>query len=270
MRIGSQQVKIAGATVLLTGATGGLGAAIARRIHHLGGRLILTGRRVEELNALAEELEARSILADLSVSEDVERLSAQAGHVDILIANAGLPAAAPLTHLTPEEIDRAIDVNLRAPVMLARALVPSMIEARRGHIVFVSSIGGRAAVPGNPLYHATKFALRGLAGGMRIDLRADGVGVSCVLPAFIRDAGMYAQSGARLPPGIGTRSPGDVADAVVRVIERNRASADVSPFSLRLGALFWDLAPDVAAAVAARLGSRDIAVTYERALRSKR
>ena len=263
-------MQIAGATVLLTGATGGLGAAIARRIRERGGRLILTGRRAEELGDLATELKARSILADLAVHDDVERLAEQAGHVDILIANAGLPAAAPLTHLTPEEIDRAIDVNLRAPAMLARALVPGMIDAGRGHVVFMSSIGGRAAVPGNPLYHATKFALRGLAGGMRIDLRADGVGVSCVLPAFIRDAGMYAESGARLPPGIGTRSPGDVADAVVRVIERNRATADVSPFSLRLGALFWDFAPDLAAAVAARLGSRDIALTYERALQSKR
>jgi short-subunit dehydrogenase len=260
------QVQISGATVLVTGATGGLGSAIARRIHERGGRLILTGRRDEELSALAQELDARSVLADLAVRDDVELLAAQAGPVDILIANAALPGAAPLTHLTPDEIDRVIDVNLRAPVHL----VPAMIDAGRGHIVFMSSIGGRAAVPGNPLYHATKFALRGLSGALRIDLRADGIGVSCVLPAFIRDAGMYAESGASLPPGIGTRSPGEVADAVVRAIERNRAEIDVSPLSLRLGAFFWDLAPDLSAAVASRLGSREIALTYERGLRAKR
>lgn len=243
---------------------------IARRLSERGGRLVLTGRREKELATLAAELDARSIPADLAVRGDVDRIVAEAGRVDILIANAGLPAAAPLTHLKPGEIDRVIDVNLRAPVMLARALAPGMVEARRGHIVFMSSIGGRGAVPGNPLYHATKFALRGLAGGLRIDLRAEGVGVSCVLPAFIRDVGMYAESGARLPPGIGTRSPQAVADAVVRAIERNRAQIDVSPLSLRLGALIWDLAPDISTAIAARLGSRQIALDYERGLRAKR
>jgi short-subunit dehydrogenase len=270
MRVGSQQVQISGATVLLTGATGGLGAVIARRVRERGGQLILTGRRAEELSALAAELDARSIVADLAVREELERLASEAQGVDILIANAALPAAAPLTHLTPVEIDRVIDVNLRAPVMLARALVPGMVEARRGHVVLMSSIGGRAAVPGNPLYHATKFALRGLAGGLRIDLHADNVGVSCVLPAFIREVGMYAESGARLPPGIGTRSPEAVADAVVRAIERNRAEIDVSPISLRLGALIWDLAPDISTALAARLGSKQIALDYERGLQAKR
>jgi len=263
-------VQISGSTVLLTGASGGLGGAIARAIDARGGRLILSGTRLEALETLAGELGARALRADLSVREDVLRLAAEAGDVDILIANAALPAAAPLTHLSVDEVDRALDVNLRAPAVLAHSLLPGMISRRRGHLVFVSSTGGRAAAPGNPLYHATKFGLRGLAGGLRIDLRSSGVGVSCVLPGFIRQAGLFAQSGAKLPFGVGTRSPEDVAAAVVRAIEQDRAEVDVSSLSLRGGALLWALAPDLAASIARRLGSEQIASTFEHALREKR
>jgi short-subunit dehydrogenase len=263
-------VQIAGSTVLLTGASGGLGAAIARALADRGGRLVLSGRRDEVLEPLAAELHARAISADLSAEAEVLDLAERAGEVDILVANAALPAAAPLTHLSLAEADRAIDVNLRAPVVLAHALLPGMVARGRGHLVFISSTGGRAAAPGNPLYHATKFALRGLAGGLRIDLRDSGVGVSCVLPGFIRDAGLFAESGARLPFGVGTRSPQDVARAVVDVIERDRAQADVSSLPLRMGTVLWALAPDLAARLASRLGSQEIASTYEHALREKR
>ena len=263
-------MQIAGSRVLLTGASGGLGAAIARGLHERGARLVLTGRRHEALAALAGEVDAETIVADLAVREDVDRLAREAGPVEILIANAALPAAAPLTHLSPQEIDRALDVNLRAPLVLCRALTPAMIQARRGHVVLVSSLGGRVATRSNPVYHATKFGLRGLAGALRVDLRDHGVGVSCVLPGFISEAGLFAESGAKLPFGVGTRSPRDVADAVARAVERNRAEVDVSPLSLRLGAVLWSLAPDAAGALADRLGSGEIASTFEDALREKR
>ena len=109
-----------------------------------------------------------------------------------------------------------LEVNLRAPVALARALIPGMIDRGAGHLVFISSLQGKAATPAAPLYLATKFGLRGFALGMREDLRGHGIGVSTVFPGFIRDAGMFATSGVRLPPGVGTRSPEDVADACSR------------------------------------------------------
>lgn len=263
-------MKIAGSTVLLTGASGGLGGAIAEALHARGGRLVLSGRRAEVLAPLAARLDGRAIAADLSDPEDVLRLAREAGEVDILVANAALPAAAPLTHLSLEEVDRALEVNLRAPIVLARVLLEGMLARGRGQLVFISSTGGRAAAPGNPLYHATKFGLRGFSGALRIDLRGSGVGVSCVLPGFIREAGLFAQSGAELPPGVGTRSPRDVGEAVVRAIERNRAEVDVSSLPLRGGALFWSLAPDLASRMAQLLGSEQIASTYEHALREKR
>jgi short-subunit dehydrogenase len=268
--VGSQQVQISGSTVLLTGATGGLGRAIARGLRARGAQLILTGRRQDVLDALAGELGARAVAADLSLAEDVGRLAEQAGEVDILVANAGLPAAARLERLSAEEVDRALDVNLRAPVALARALLPGMLDRGRGHLVFVSSIAAKSAAPGNPLYHATKFALRGLAAALRVDLHASGVGVSSVLPGFISDAGMYAESGAKLPPGVGTRTPEDVARAVVEAIEHDRGEVEVVSPLLRAGTMLWALAPDFASSLARRMGSEQIARTYEQAMREKR
>jgi uncharacterized protein len=263
-------VQISGSTVLLTGATGGLGHAIARALNERGGKLILTGRRREELESLAGELGARWIEADLDAPAEIERLAGEAGAVDILIANAALPAAARLESLSLGDVDRVLEVNLRAPVALTHALLPGMIGRGRGHLVFVSSSGGKACGPGNPLYHATKFALRGLAGALRIDLHGSGVGVSCVLPGFIRDAGLFAESGAKLPIGVGTRTPQDVGRAVVRSIERNRAEVEVSTPFLRAGTIFWNLAPDLASAISRRMGAGEIARTYEQTFSDRR
>jgi NADP-dependent 3-hydroxy acid dehydrogenase YdfG len=270
MGIGSQLVRISGSRALLTGASGGLGGPIARALVAAGAQLVLSGRGEEQLAALAEELGAEVLLADLASSEQTVELAQRAGDVDLLVANAALPAAARLEQLTLQESERAIDVNLRAPVLLAQALLPGMLSRRRGHMVFMSSIGGLAAAPGNPLYHATKFGLRGFAGAMRIDLHGSGVSSSCVLPGFISEAGLFAESGASLPRGVGTRTPRDVADAVIRAVEDDVAEIKVAPLGLRAGTVFWGLAPDLAASSARRLGSEQIAATYEQALREKR
>jgi uncharacterized protein len=264
-------VKISGSTVLLTGATGGLGQAIARAVSRQGGKLILTGRRTDVLAPLAAELEgAHTLAVDLSDGAALDALVEQAGEADILIANAGIPAAGRLESFTRDEVDRTLDVNLRAPVMLAHGLLPGMLKRRRGHLLFMSSIAGKTAVPGNPLYHTTKYGLRGFAAALRTDLHESGVGVSCIFPGFIRDAGIFAESGVKLPPGAGTRSPEDVASAVVRAIEENRGELDVAALPQRAGALLAVLAPDLAAKVVRRVGGRDIASEMEQALRDKR
>ena len=161
--------------------------------------------------------------------------------------------------LTPEQIDRMLDVNLRAPITLARALAPVMSARGRGHMVFISSLSGKVASPASSIYSATKFGLRGFALGLRADLQPAGVGVSVIAPGFINDAGMFAKAGVKLPPGVGTRSPQDVAAAVIKAIEHNRAEVDVAPLSLRAGAAFASVAPGLAAAASRRLGSDGIA-----------
>ncbi len=256
-------------TVLLTGASGGIGRAIARAVAPLAGELILSGRRTEVLDPLAGELGARVIAGDLSVREDVARLAEQVGRVDVLIANAAVPAGGLLGDLSQEQIDRMLEVNLRAPIALARALTPGMVERRRGHVVFMSSLQGKATTPVSSVYCAAKFGLRGFALALREDLRDHGVGVSVVLPGFIREAGMFAESGVTLPPGVGTRSPQDVAAGVVSAIERNRAEVEVAPVGLRLGTAVAAVAPALSAAVSRRLGSDRIAARIVAGQRAK-
>jgi short-subunit dehydrogenase len=261
---------LAGANVLLTGATGGIGHAIARALSSSGAILVLSGRRADVLEPLAREVSGRAIACDLSVAEGPDRLVEEAGEVDVLVANAALPATGVLTDLGQDEVDRMLQVNLRAPIALARALAPGMIERRRGHMVFMSSLSGKTANPASSVYSATKFGLRGFALGLREDLRLHGVGVSIVLPGFIREAGMFADAHVELPRGVGTRSPEDVAAAVLEAIEHNRAEVEVAPLSLRLGAKFASVAPGVAAVASRRLGSERIAADLAEGQRDKR
>jgi short-subunit dehydrogenase len=263
-------LKLAGKTVLLTGATGGLGHAIARALSARGGNLILTGRRAEVLEPLAAELGARALAVDLNDPAEIDRLIAESGEVDVLIANAALPGTGRLESFSMEEIDRALDVNLRAPMALAHALAPPMLKRGSGHMVFMSSLSGKAATPGTALYNATKYGLRGFMLALRADLHGTGVGVSGVFPGFIRDAGMFADSGVSLPKGVGTRSPEDVASAVVRAIERDRAEVDVAPLTLRASTIFAGMAPELAARVGRRLGSDEISNAMGESQREKR
>jgi short-subunit dehydrogenase len=256
--------------VLLTGATGGIGQAIARALDERGARLLLTARRAEQLERIAAELGGRpeTIAADLTY--DSAALAERAGAVDVLVANAALPASGPIDDFSPEQIDRALDVNLRAPIQLTRALVPGMVERGSGHVVLVSSLSGKVASVGSSLYSATKFGLRGFASGVREDLHGTGVGVTVVFPGFVSDAGMLADSGVRLPRWVGTRKPEAVADAVVRGIEQGRAEIDVAPLTLRAGALAGSLAPGMFARVQRRLGSAELSNAIAAGQRPKR
>ena len=256
--------------VLVTGATGGIGQAIARAFASRGATLLLTGRRTDVLAPLAEQTGGRALACDLASRPDLERLIADAGDVDVLVANAALPASGPLLDYAQDDIDRALEVNLRAPIALARALAPGMVERGRGHLVFISSLQGKAATPNSSLYVATKFGLRGFALALREDLRAAGVGVSVVMPGFIRNAGLFADSGATLPFGVGTRTPEQVAGAVISAIERNRAEVDVAPPAMRIGAVLAGLAPELSAAVSRRMGSHELSAAVAKAQAEKR
>jgi short-subunit dehydrogenase len=245
--------------VLLTGATGGIGTAIARAFADRGASLVISGRRSEILDPLAAEVDGRAVACDLARRDDLERLVAEAGEVDVLVANAALPASGVLTELTQDQIDRMLEINLRAPIALARAIAPQMIDRGSGHMVFVSSLAGKAASPASSIYSATKFGLRGFALGLREDLLPHGIGVSVVLPGFISDAGMFADANVELPRGVGTRTPEHVADGILRAVERNRAEVEVAPLGLRLGASFASVAPALAASVQRKIGGGKVA-----------
>lgn len=262
--------EIRGARILLTGASGGIGQAIARALAARGATLTLTGRRAEVLEPLALELNGRALAVDLADRDVPERLAADAGDVDVLVNNAALPASGTLDDYSLEQLDRALDVNLRAPIVLAKLLAEPMARRGRGHLVFISSLSGKSAQPGGSLYSATKFGMRGFALGLREDLRDSGVGVSTIFPGFIRDAGMFAESGVELPRGVGSRTADDVAAGVVRAIEQNRSEIDVAPLSLRAGAAIAGLAPELAGNVSRRLGNTKISSQLAAGQRHKR
>lgn len=265
-------MNLHGRTALVTGAAGGLGQAICRALAARGARLIVSGRRAETLEPLAAEVGGRVLIADLADRAALEPMLAEAGRIDVLVANAGLPADGPLDDYSVAEIDRALDVNLRAPILTAQALLDGMRERGEGHMVFVSSLLGKFATPGTALYSATKFGLRGFAMGLRADLVGTGVGVSTVFPGFIRDAGMFAQAEVDLPRGVGTATPSDVANAVVRAIERNRAEIDVAPVSMRLATAVASVVPGPAATLNRRVGADEISaqISGSEAHRSRR
>jgi short-subunit dehydrogenase len=228
-------MDLAGRTALLTGATGGLGRAIATALASKGATVVLSARKADALESLAAGLPGhghKTVVADLADPQAAEKLAAEAGEVDVLVANAGLPGAGWLADFTPEQVKRALRVNLEAPMLLAQALFPGMIERGRGQLVFISSLAGKAASPRSSIYNATKFGLRGFALGLRSDLAPKGVGVSLVSPGFIREAGMFADSGAK-PAGMGTGTPQGVAAAVLRAIERDKVEVTVAPLRQR-------------------------------------
>jgi uncharacterized protein len=263
-------LRIRGATILLTGATGGLGRALAEELAARGAHLVLTGRRTTELEALARRTGGRPIVADLADPAAVEALAATAGPVDVLVANAAVPASGPLLDYSPAEVDRVLAVNLRAPIALAHRLAGPMVERHRGHLVFLSSLSGLVASPGNTLYSATKFGLRGFAFGLRQDLGASGVGVSVVSPGFVRHAGMFADTGVGLPFGVGTSSPGAVARAVVSAVEHDRAEVLVAPLPLKLGTRVGAAAPALAAWFQRAAGADGVAARVVAAQRHRR
>ena len=239
----------------MTGATGGLGRAIARALRDAGCSVVVTGRQRSVLDEIAAEVGGRAVVADLGQRSELTRLLDETGPIDIAVMNAALPGSGPLQEWEPGQIDRLIEVNLSNPIAMTRALLPPFLDRRKGHFVYISSLSGKVASKGAPLYSASKFGLRGFAHALRADLRGTGVGCSVINPGFVRDAGMFADSGTKLPLGMRTVSPGRVTDAVLKAIRTDRAEIDVAPLSLRLGAIIGSVAPGISAAAQARFGA---------------
>ena len=251
-------VNLNGARVLLTGATGGIGHAIARALHARGAQLILTGRRTDVLEELAAEVGGTTIACDLSDAAAVTKLMDEVGDIDVLVANAALPGVGAMVDYTEEGIDRDLDVNLRAPIVLTRWATKQMLPRGTGHIVLIGSISGRATSPLSSMYNATKFGIRGFALAHRDDLHGTGVGISVVEPGFVSDAGMFADSGMPLPKGVKAVAPDQVAAKVVRAIDKDLGEVMVAPTSLKVLSAVALVAPGLASALGRKAGAADI------------
>lgn len=225
-------MRISGQGVLLTGASGGIGRCVAMELARRGARLALAGRSENRLIDLAERIRAGGAFAatlpcDISAPEGPSHLARSAvdalGTIDILINNAGLSRFAPLAEEEEARIRRLVEVNLTAPMLLAREVLPGMLQRGHGHIVNVGSAFGSIAFPQFSVYSATKFALRGFSEALRRELAGTGVTVTYVAPRTtdtpmntpaIRD--FITQTGAAMDP------PEMVARVVADAIEDDR------------------------------------------------
>ena len=185
-------LSLAGATVLLTGASSGIGAAAAPVLAGRGATVVLTGRRRERLDALLASLPGdghAAIAADLAAPGSPEEVVAAAvaavGPLDVVVHNAGTPMRRHVTALSLEEVDTTLAVNTLAPVRMTLATLPSMVARDRGCQVYVSSLGGRLGIAAESAYCASKFALAGWAEAVAIDLWDSPVDVRLVLPGAI-------------------------------------------------------------------------------------
>lgn len=230
-------MRTTGAHVLLTGATGTIGAALARRLADRGARVTLLARTPAPLEALALETGGNAFAADLcdpaSLVGLVDRVESRHGPVDVLLNNAGADTAGHLADLTADQLRGTIDLNLTAPMELCRQVLPRMLERGSGHLVNVSSMAGVATFPGLAVYGASKAGLTHATSGLRADLRGSAVGtlaveIGPVASEMMDRIGLHGPSDAAFARILRSRlltmlDPDDVARRIVSAIEQGRA-----------------------------------------------
>jgi short-subunit dehydrogenase len=231
----------------VTGASGGIGRAIAGRLVTEGAHVVGLARHEPALADVVDQ----ALACDLSDSEGVMRAAEKAGPVEVLVNNAGIGWAGSLTAVAPDDAERLIAVNLLAPILLTRALLPGMLERKRGHVVNVASIVGHTGARGEAVYAATKGGLVAFTESLRLELAGTGVGVSVVTPGVV-ETPFFERRGSpysrRWPRPL---APDRVAEAVVRAIRLERAEVFV-PRWLGAPALLRRMLPGVFRVLAAR------------------
>lgn len=230
---------MAGAVCLVTGASSGIGAATARRFARAGAQVLLAGRDAARLDALAAQTGGTPLVGDLGSAGVAEELAegalARAGRVDVLVSNAGVGWSGDFAAMPLADIVRLVAVNLTAPLVLARLLLPGMRERGSGHLVMVSSIAGSVGVAREAAYAATKAGLNGLCESLRDELAGTGVGVSTVVPGVV-DTDFFTRRGVPYERNRPRPIPSErVADAILAAVRRDRAEVYV-PAWMRLPA----------------------------------
>jgi len=218
--------------VLITGSASGIGCRLAGRMAALGAQVSLWDIDDVRLGGACEQIAARGgsvcgYSCDVTDRTTVDELAAQTvadwGPVDILVNNAGVVSGRTLLQLTPEQIERTLRVNVLALFWVTRAFLPAMVERGSGHVVTMASAAGLMGVPHMTDYAASKFAAVGFDESLRLELRraAPGVVTTVVCPFYI-DTGMFAGVKTRFPWLLPILKEDEVADAIVRAIQRNR------------------------------------------------
>jgi short-subunit dehydrogenase len=234
--------SLKGKYALLTGGSKGLGTYIGRALASEGVNLALTARTEPTLNAVAEELasfgvQTLPVAADITDDQSrralLDRVMDTFGRIDILVNNAGMERLSRYHRLTPDYIQTMIRTNLEAPMLLARLVLPDMLARQSGHIVTMSSLGGKKGSPYTATYAATKAGLIEWTQGLREELRQTGVNASVICPGFVAEAGLFAVYNKTAPRIAGATTPDKVAQAVVRAIKDDVGEIIVNPSPIK-------------------------------------
>lgn len=262
--------ELRGLTALVTGASRGMGSIIADALAREGMHLVITARRQSDLERVAEPLRAHRVkvfpvAADLTCPEEVESLARQAaeatGAVDVLVNNAGMAGMLPYERTSTEDLRREVAVNLTAPLVLSRLLLPGMLAHRRGHIVNISSLSGEFPLPYEEVYCATKAGLILFAKSLRAEYRGTGVSASVLLPGVILGTGMvrdfekkseFKMARSRFARGC---RPEQVSRAVIRAIRHDIPEIVLNQPPLRPLLAFFQLFPRLVDPVLRRVGA---------------
>jgi short-subunit dehydrogenase len=273
--------QLRGRNALITGAAGGLGGYIAKSLASEGVNLVLSDlpeapleERIDELRSTGVEVE--SVSADVSDRDGAESLVGFAedalGPLDVLVNNAGLEFGGPFLERTPEEIVALTNVNLIAVMLTTHAALPGMLERRRGHIVNVASMAGKASFPFLAAYCGSKHGVIGFTSALRAEYVQESIGFSAICPGFVGKVGMYGrleEAVGKPPTGpLSIVPPEEVGEAVVKAIRDERAEVIVNRVGARPLILLSSLAPGLAAKLGSTGRVREFAERFARAKES--
>jgi uncharacterized protein len=253
---------------ILTGASRGIGAELAKALAAKGVNLALAARSKDDLEQVAELVRAQGVkvaviptdVSNLGELEDlVSRTREELGPVDLLVNNAGIEMVGYSNELDPGQIAQVVQVNLTALIQLTRLVIPEMIERRRGHVCNIASAAGKIARPYATVYSATKHGVIGFSWSLRAELAEHGVEVSSVCPSYVSEVGMYADRSSALaagepPKGVKPVTPREVVEETIKSIETNRADVVVGPLLAKIAGFVHALSPDTAIGIGRRGG----------------
>lgn len=272
------------ANALVTGASRGLGPYICRALASEGVNIVAAARTTDLLEEVAASLrqhgiQSVAVTSDLTVAAErvslVERAERALGAIDILINNAGIESEGAFQQIDSETIQQTVEVNLTAPMHLARMLLPQMMARQLGHIVNIASVGGKRGAPYDAVYCGTKAGLIQWSNALRLELKGCGVDVSVICPGYVTEVGMFAKFGIDPPVTLGSCTPQQVARGVLQLLSGNRPEMIVNSRPVRpllgLGEMFPRFADWMMGALGiTEFQRRKVETTYEGVAESRR
>jgi short-subunit dehydrogenase len=262
--------QLRGRTALVTGASGGIGREIARRLAREGMDVVVSGRREDALAEAVEELrrlgaKAEAVPADLGdlgqIDPLIERSEAALGPIDLLVNNAGVESVGAFTAYSREQLSAMVDVNLTAPMLLTHRVVPGMLERGRGHVVFISSLAGKVGPAYNEPYAATKAGLIGLNQSLRAEYSKAPIGFSVVCPGFVAGDGMYqrmVEEGVSSNRMMGETTLAKIAERVVGAVQKDRPEVIESGSPVRPLLALGQISPRLTERLVEAIGGAEI------------